>query len=273
MEYKLIKEYPGSPKLGTIVKVKSDGYIHWNVNSNNNNPTNYIHSSSMKQYEEFWEEVVEKDYEILSFVNNGSKGGIKGFIVPLQDDGKYYAKGYIRCNYDETLENQLKESSLDIYSVKRNDGKIFTIGDKIIESKICGNKSEIKRFNIYSNKLIVEVFNKSTHRTAPFSLMYKDKQPLFKTEDGVDIFEGDTYYKVVNKSFQLLIMENASKGESLKSKVFSTKEKAEEYILMNKPCLSLADVASIYKGINKKTNHPSSQANQLKQLVKYKLKL
>ena len=37
-KYCLVKEYPGSPKLHSIVEVKPDGYIHWNVNSNENNP-------------------------------------------------------------------------------------------------------------------------------------------------------------------------------------------------------------------------------------------
>ena len=55
-------------------------------------------------------------------------------------------------------------------------------------------------------------------------------------------------------------------------KKYVLKEKAEEYILMNKPCLSIKDVSTIYKGINKKTNHPSSQANRLKELVREKLK-
>jgi hypothetical protein len=57
-KYKLIKTYPNSPKLDTIVEVKHDGYIHWNVNSNENNPTNYIHNSAMKEYKEFWKEIV-----------------------------------------------------------------------------------------------------------------------------------------------------------------------------------------------------------------------
>ena len=59
-KFRLIKTYPGSPKLHSIVEVKPDGYIHWNVNSNENNPTNYIHNSAMEQYKEYWEEVIEQ---------------------------------------------------------------------------------------------------------------------------------------------------------------------------------------------------------------------
>ena len=46
--YRLIKEYPGSPKLGTILTHEELQYCNWN---------------------EYYQEVVEKDYEILSFYN------------------------------------------------------------------------------------------------------------------------------------------------------------------------------------------------------------
>lgn len=73
------------------------------------------------------------------------------------------------------------------------------------------------------------------------------KQPLFTTEDGVDIFEGDEFYSTHKDGLGSILkytghsLENASKKQ--KDFVdFSTKEKAEEYILMNKPVLSLSDV-------------------------------
>ena len=45
MKYKLIKEYPGSPKLGTILTHEELQYCNQN---------------------EYYQEVVKKDYEILS---------------------------------------------------------------------------------------------------------------------------------------------------------------------------------------------------------------
>lgn len=47
-KYKLIKEYPGSPGLGYITS--SENLIRL-----------------YREYPEFWEEIVEKDYEILSW--------------------------------------------------------------------------------------------------------------------------------------------------------------------------------------------------------------
>jgi hypothetical protein len=114
-KYKLIKEYPDSPKLETIVEVEKDGYIYWNVNSNKNNPTKYIHNSSIKQYKEFWQEVVEKDYEILSF----DKGSIE-----IDKNNLWLS---FRTNGTDTRidENKMIERGHLIHSVKRlSDGEI-----------------------------------------------------------------------------------------------------------------------------------------------------
>ena len=70
----------------------------------------------------------------------------------------------------------------------------------------------------------------------------KAKQPLFITEDSVDIFEGDTIYMVTLFDYSLSdgIVNNKDFGRN-KAR-YSTKEKAEEWIVMNKPLLSLSDV-------------------------------
>jgi hypothetical protein len=231
MKYKLIKEYPGSPKLGYIDDLNKSGH---------NNRGEYVQSMYDKN-PEFWELVVEKDYEILSLVASEKN--------PQHKKGSKFLH-----NKDYKFKNMHPTEFWDIYSVKRiSDNKIFTIGD-------------------FYEDLIIEKMFMSVAGDILTTYKPKIKKPLFTTEDGVDIFEGDTYYKVVNESFQLLIMERASKGESLRSKVFSTKEKAEEYILLNKPVLSLKDVASIYPGINKShPDKPSSQSERLKNLVKSKI--
>ena len=75
------------------------------------------------------------------------------------------------------------------------------------------------------------------------------KVKLFCTGDGVDIFEGDKVYGVeVINNFKLLIIENCIMKTTHNPKhciYLSTKEKAEEYILMNNPCLSINDVLSV----------------------------
>lgn len=67
----------------------------------------------------------------------------------------------------------------------------------------------------------------------------KQDQLLFTTEDGVDIFKGDKYYYV---TLLFNIEENHAFAGYYPANKFSTKKKAEEYVLMNKPCLSINDV-------------------------------
>jgi hypothetical protein len=142
--------------------------------------------------------------------------------------------------------------------------EIFTIGDKT-------TLGIITCFRLLDNEIMVDFDNKNSILLRSKQLQHV-KQPLFTTEDGVDIFEGDYYYPV-EKTYYFLHEKQTNNHCTNDDKfwIFSTKEKAEEFILMNKPCLSLNDITTIYKGINKKTNHPSSQANQLKNLVKQKL--
>ena len=82
----------------------------------------------------------------------------------------------------------------------------------------------------------------------------KAKQPLFTTEDGVDIFEGDKVYYIetndtTENSFKVNEYTIQYSGRFLSDNTlhsFSTKEKAEEYILLNKPVLSLNDVMDCF---------------------------
>jgi len=231
-KYKLIKTFPGSLKLGTIEEPIGD--IHMMCNCH--------YGYNISSTPEYWEEVIEKDYEILSVNPTDIHDGYK-------DKSKIVLWGV--CNKDLKYWN--------IHSVKRlSDGEIFTIGNnvKIIKStNPCCEQGIITDFSCWLNDI---------------NNLEKIKQPLFTTEDNVDIFEGNTYYKVVNETFQLFIMENASKGESLKSKVFSTKKKAEEYILMNKPCLSINDLKSL--PLESETLYKRNcRIEKLKELVKTKL--
>ena len=59
-KYKLIKTYPGSPVLGfEIEKIGTSTYVGGSGN------TFQIRKEYIEYHSEFWEKVVEKDYEIL----------------------------------------------------------------------------------------------------------------------------------------------------------------------------------------------------------------
>ena len=218
MKYKLIKEYPGSPNLGYIVDLNKTGH---------NSQGEYV-QSMYDTNPEFWKLVVKKDYEILSVITNNNK---------------FIEKVY---NQDATIEPYWK-----IHSVKRlSDGEIFTIGD-IVKCEDC--KGKITSLEIYDNDIYLNgIDNKMPfgytlcNTLDCFEIPQKAKQSLFTTEDGVDIFKGDKYWKVNN----YLNLSNRQKATGSTSdlnpaKYFSTKEKAEEYILMNKPVLSLKDIEKL----------------------------
>lgn len=262
-KWKLIKKYPGSKELGTIVSNHKDPYYLYD------NPGSYssfyIHISEVENYKEFWEEIVEKNYQILSYI---SKDGKDIFQHPLPDwTNKDY--WYIK-------------------SVKRaSDGEIFSIGDfiklykgvTIIESlDIVNNtiviKGKLDQSLVYEYKEYAQLKSNLNWLKSCLSITLKNavkaRQVLFTTEDGVNILEGDNFY-LVTKELDLKYWE-ASKMESysanisyLKSKkVFSTKEAAEEYILLNKPCLSYKEVMQF---------STTFESIPLKDLVKSKLNL
>ena len=173
----------------------------------------------IENYPEFWEEV--KDYEILSLARLCS---IKPTITDVSDYG------------DEFIEAMLKCDNARIHSIKRlSDSQIFTIGDelknnqKIISISLIDNQIRIySQYSFYYLKDIVKV-----------------RQKLFTTFDNVDIFKGDISFGV-NSNFKLSEVKHINKLYIYPNvKEFSTKEKAEEYILLNKPCLSLTEIWEI----------------------------
>ena len=151
MKYILKKEYPGSPKLGNIIDNLENDWI--------------------ENYPEFWEEVVEKDYEILS--------------VSLQRSDKH--KIHNVSEYKNTvIEALLNCNGNKIHSIKRlSDSEIFTIGDKVV-----GYNNSIAK--IKTIDLVGEIsLNIGTDKSEGFSLknLKKVKQPLFTTEQRSEIEE------------------------------------------------------------------------------------
>lgn len=165
---------------------------------------------------DYWEEVIEKDYEI-----------IKQTVIPLPH-----------------------HKFTNIESIKRlSDNVIFTVGDKVL----CNEEyiEEIESITIFQENYLSFNFKNTANSfttDSEWSRMQPCK-PLLKTEDGVNIFEGDSYCFLNKKDFYLKVVDKAVKGLDEKQEYyldFSTKELAEEYILMNKPILSLNDLLSVW---------------------------
>lgn len=236
--YKLVKEYPGSPKLGTIVKQE------WLPNVYYYYDTKSISNTYIENQPEFYEEVIEQDYEILSFRFKDYK------IITI-------------AKKDE-IQMRLSNSCEEIYSVfRKSDGEVFTIGDKVSPSLFEKKTSFIiDELKIIGNTICI----RGDKNQSSLEYIHHIKTKLFTTEDGVDIFEDNKCY-FVNRFFDITETIGNIYYDKQNLKYFSTKEKAEEYIIMNKPCLSLNDILQFEKKYAKN----SGIYIMIEELVKKKL--
>ena len=246
--YKLIKEYPGSPEVGTIVK-DSQGSIKYTEPSGKqyteSSSAGNIFKANIENHPEFWEEEIEKDYEILQYVR--------------KDRQSYSSKR--RGGKDH-------EKDWNIFSVKRiSDGEVFSIGNSItgatykdprkIEEIILEGDDEIA---LGQGKGYTELVD-----------AVKCKTPLFLTNDGVEVFIGDIVYVVQSSlnGIDKIMVANFRPEDYPTMKVFSTNKAAEDYIIKNKYALSIEDFWEV-------SNMPASNFNKsahMKKLVRERLGL
>lgn len=248
-KYRLITEYPGSPKLGTMAEIINRTVMY--TETDNDMPYYSTVIIDFKKYPEYWEEIVEKNYQILQITLTGSFGH---YISNVSEYSDTYINSLLACkgNY--------------IHSVRRlSDGEVFTVGDNIRLNPVGTPVYTIKQIYMLDDSIIFE------HDVGSIFLKNAIKSKvLFRTEDGVDIFEKDRPWYVSKDKFKItgtadLIM-NINFHPSKNYLYFSTKEAAEEYILMNKSCLSVKDILKRFNGRWSEANDTT-----LKELVKSKI--
>lgn len=274
-KYKLIRDYPGSPSMGSIAVVMENSY------SIEDKEKNVFHCSVGKDekkkmfedFPQFWQEIIP-EYCILSFISISS-----GVIYSLQKSGKYYAHGTLMEKEVEG-EGFLKEPNrYQIHSVKRlSDGAIFTIGEKVEIIGGAGNKFIISGFKIKESEMTM-CFNDRLDFCIVLDKVYYKKE-IFTTYDGVKIYEKDNFYIVQDYYYgkNLGLGKHDSGGDKYKfianvftpkqterTIYFSTRELAEEYILLNQPCLSINDIILSEDGLVR-------LESKLKEIVKSKSK-
>lgn len=274
MKYKLKKWYPTLPatwKAGDVITRDAQYYKH---------DAGLIHRfiswSEVENNPEFWEKVI--DFEILSFkYSNTIFRYTESPAFSIDKDYRHYvaADGGLLCEASMGL---LLGKFPEIYSVKRlSDGEIFSVGDKIDCKGWFGN---IIKFEIVNTELKIfqqQHIDSSKYKPLSIQELIKFKQPLFKTEDGVNIFEHSVYHSVYLPTVEYMgghcaEIPNNGKYTSDACKTFSTKEKAEEYVLMNKPCLSIKEIAPIFGMYHLDNSRTSLDrlTEKLKDLVKSK---
>lgn len=251
-KYKLIKEYPGSPKLGTEAKKIEEFYFYLS----NLSPT--ISPERIENSPEYWQKIEEKEYEILSYQHQ------VGTIT-----------------FDSELPNSVYYR---IYSVRRkSDGEIFTIGDKIRGYKNTGIKSI--ELTPYGLRIITDANGDgcvTSKLSWELSSCIKEKPILFTSEDSKEIREGDNYWYLNTIGSNLrtpwkVCESRTNPGARIDisnkdTKRFSTKEAADSWVVENKPVLSYKEVIE-YIQVTAKTNPAKLLVSDLglKKLVKSKL--
>lgn len=218
-QYKLIKCYPGFTELGRTENTTWQGTFFYD------------------KHPEFWQKVEEVDYEVLSF-----KGSISERLYLKQPNGKFVSVGVLHnYTFDECISKNL---TFSIHSVKRlSDGEVFTIGDEIRLNDYGTMVIEKMRLTDSNLRIKQGVWFNYEGGSCHSSIPVKLKTPLFTTEDGVEIRIDDVYYAI---EYDFKIVEYYLCSTPNGDKQFSTKEKAEEYVLLNKPMLSLQDLLSVW---------------------------
>ena len=231
-KYILKKKYPGSPEVGAeIIRTRIMGLTKPRVlETYMIKGQDTFSIKNPQDYPEFWEKVVEKNYEILKVKNKQSTQIL------------------------DVISGQLICDEYSIYSVKRLiDNTIWTIGDRIT------GKSDYNCI-IHSIELNPDypqiMFNRLDEGIDLINAKHI-KEPIYKTEDNKEIYEGDKVHWVNTNNYTHLYSLPFSTG-ALKLlnnvgsiyKVFSTKELADEWINLEKPYLSNKDVLNELKKTN-----------------------
>lgn len=194
---------------------------------------------------DIWEEVFEeKDFSILSFQHPTKK------VVLHLDVNNLFGAISATFTEEELLDfhNNVSESGVpyNIFSVKRTiDGETFTIGDRT-------DKGVIKSFELVCGDIFAKLdsnYKYSLHNVSK-TLLY------FTTEDGVGLSR-ENYVYVVFEDFGVLKYNISAYldafPDSPKNKVFSNRTTAEDFVLLNKPSLSLKEVAKAVGECNNTT--------------------
>lgn len=245
-KFKLVKDYPDSgKKVGDTIEF-CDSCTEILIEANDGYSNFYYTLNNCEKFDN-WEEVVEKDYEVLKVIVKPNHPNLP--VGSIKDV-------WLNINMDY----------FNIYSIKRlSDNKILTVGDRVSNNNIIWANCFIESFKIYSNISII-VKDLKTRSGYPLESL-KILKPLITTEDNIEVYPGDKYWCIdVNDKSKIYTFGVYGKGNIRTDEYifFSTEKAAEEYILMNKPCLSINDV------INNSSFKFLTVINELKEKVKKK---
>jgi len=264
--FKLIKSYPNSENVGSVYTKTDLCENYWYF-------TNCLSPADVENNPEFFEEIIDKEYEILSFKCDEDLVGsyiTKGTILHKNESDEF------KCGIVSASEEKLLTlPHWKINSIRRlSDNEVFSIGDVLIDTF---NKSQ-GSFTLKEIEFEKAPCDKGTGKLSfihthpilgkyiPLERLQKAKPVLFVTEDGVEMFSGDKFWKNNGWLEPKCFIAGKDQPYVLNDKPFSSKEKAEEYIMYNKPVLSINDVLQHIRHFSKTLDEDG-----LKELVESRL--
>ncbi len=197
--------------------------------------------------EEYFDEYVRsqqppKEWQVVAYKSKNNNS-----IYIRNEDGRFFQTENSGCFIPEQAFIQDKDF---IWSVKRlSDGEVFTVGDET-------NKGRIESIAIINPIGILTLNIRHDIGVIGYSIREVEKKiPLFTTEDGVGIFKGTRCFCVATQTGYAqqtwvpcdIYVEYSGYDSSLK--FFSTKDAAEEWILMNKPVITLSECLKVIREV------------------------
>ena len=144
-----------------------------------------------------------------------------------------------------------------------------TLTDKQKEL-LLSNKEDLKAIVMALWKTQPLSFNSTDEEDFDSFASQFERKPRFVTNgDGEEIFDGDYFYWVesIDWSIQSAICTDDMQGKQIERTYFKSKEKAEKYITLNAPRLSVNDVMEV---VGQYVFAPSFYKDKLVELVKSK---
>lgn len=228
--YKLKKKYPTLPvdwEVGILVEIDKTFYSLVDKKYRQH----YLYIYDVENNPEYWEKVVEKDYEILSILLRKSTKHEKRIVD--NNDSEDYIISLINCDGNS------------IHSVKRlSDGEVFTVGDTTKEGKILdfdfpgSGKSECRY------KIELQVLGGNWRMLAKAVKVVKVE--LGRTEDtGKPVYDGDKVFLLTSSWTCPEVVMSVNDYFKTPPRLFEHKKKAEEWILFNKKSFSINDIVRL----------------------------
>lgn len=269
-KYRLIKEYPGSDNLGTIVTGSKETMYSKGLGYRN---YDWAHVETHPKY---WEEVFESNYEILKTcpiegtiysvkrISDGeiftigdkartsgsnNRHVIRQFRVKQKCFGRNFSGGYtydgidrIWVDWEENCGGNWLESTEKLRQpvFVTHDDKVIFSGDKVWWVNI---KDGSNGYGFGGNMFYPDTF--AYFLTEEDSIKFRSQnEVLFKTHDGVDVRKGDVIYIAYydNRDIcSIAVDEWRPKVAEEGSAWFSTRKGAENYRVQTVKTLSIED--------------------------------